>query len=97
MTARHCKTAATGDGFEPMPARSPVLDLVGPLWGERRGPRRPLYGLLVESRHSKSRGTVHGGVLSTAVNLVLGYGTQAAEPDAGGLTGPRRCPPLPRT
>lgn len=71
--------------FARMPSRSPFLDAVGPLWVDLTEPLRPVYGLLVEQRHTNSRGTVHGGVLATLADLVLGYGTHAAEPQAAGL------------
>ena len=62
------------EGFVPVKRRSPFLDLVGPLW-VRPGPagEPPVYGLRVETRHTNARGNVHGGVLMTMADLVLGY------------------------
>lgn len=65
-------------GFAPVARRSPFLDLVGPLYADDADPRSPVYGLRIEQRHANSRGGVHGGVLMTVADLVLGYGTVAA-------------------
>lgn len=61
-----------------MARRSGFLDLIGPLYVEETDPRAPVYGLRVGEQHTNSRGSVHGGVLSTLTDVALGYGTLAA-------------------
>jgi acyl-coenzyme A thioesterase 13 len=53
---------------------SPFLDLIGPLW-TRTGEGGQEFGFVLEERHCNSRGTVHGGVLCTLVDVTLGYTT----------------------
>ncbi len=65
-------------GFHPITRRSGFLDLIGPLYVDDTDPRAPIYGLRVEEQHTNSRGSVHGGVLTTLTDVALGYGTLAA-------------------
>ena len=46
-------------------------DLVGPLW-VRRDAEADLYGFRVEVRHCNARGSIHGGMLMTFADQVLG-------------------------
>ena len=58
--------------FRPLFRRSPVLDLIGPLYC--RGESVELIiGLRVEAKHCNARGTVHGGILATLADVALGY------------------------
>lgn len=63
-------------GFVPVARRSPFLDLIGPLW-VRPGSKdtAPTYGLRIRDQHTNARGTAHGGMLMTIVDIVLGYTT----------------------
>ena len=60
--------------FSPLPRSSPFLDMVGPLQCRLTGAGLEL-GLRVETRHTNSRGLVHGGLLATLADLTLGYNT----------------------
>jgi acyl-coenzyme A thioesterase 13 len=64
--------------FRIVPRRSGFLDLIGPLHVDDTNPRAPVYGLRVGDQHANSRGSVHGGVLTTLTDVALGYGTLAA-------------------
>lgn len=66
-------------GFRPITRRSGFLDLIGPLHVDDTDPRAPVYGLRIGEQHTNSRGSVHGGVLSTLTDVALGYGTLAAD------------------
>lgn len=70
--------AAPPPAFHPVARRSGFLDLVGPLYVDDTDPRAPVYGLLIEEKHTNSRGGVHGGVLTTLADVALGYGALAA-------------------
>ena len=59
--------------FQIMSRSSPYIDMVGPLYYKLTE-----EGLQVafraEEKHCNSRGFVHGGMLSTAADIALGYG-----------------------
>lgn len=58
--------------FRPLFRKSPVLDLIGPLYCCGEGVDL-VIGLLVEAKHCNARGTVHGGILATLADVALGY------------------------
>jgi len=58
--------------FRPLFRRSPVLDLIGPLYCRGEG-LDLIIGLRVETKHCNARGTVHGGILATLADVALGY------------------------
>lgn len=58
--------------FRPLSRKSPVLDLIGPLYCRGEGVDL-VIGLLVEAKHCNARGTVHGGILATLADVALGY------------------------
>ena len=61
---------------------SPFNALVGPLY-ERRDGDGVSIGLLIEEKHTNSRGICHGGVLATLADLALGYAMLAKAGDQG--------------
>jgi len=63
---------AVPTGFKPLKRQSPFNQLIGPLYTKGEGVER-VIGLLAESKHCNSRGTVHGGLLATLADLALGY------------------------
>lgn len=67
-------SAPVPDGFTRVQRRSPFLDLMGALY-VRDDDGQPVYGLRIVSGHANNRGGVHGGVLMTIADLVLGYTT----------------------
>jgi acyl-coenzyme A thioesterase 13 len=58
--------------FRPLSRKSPVLDLIGPVYCRGEGVDL-VIGLLVEAKHCNARGTVHGGILATLADVALGY------------------------
>lgn len=58
--------------FRPLFRKSPVLDLIGPLYCRGEGVDL-VIGLRVEAKHCNARGTVHGGILATLADVALGY------------------------
>lgn len=78
--------AAIPSGFMPFSSQAGALEALGNFFA------RPItggfqVGLLVTSRHTNSRGTLHGGVLATLSDIGLGYAIAAAhEPPLKGVT-----------
>ncbi len=64
-------------GFTRVKRRSPFLDLIGALHLREDG-GQPVYGLRILPAHANNRGGVHGGLLMTIADLVLGYTTAFA-------------------
>jgi len=58
--------------FRPLFRRSPVLELIGPLYCRGEGDDL-VVGLRVEAKHCNARGTAHGGILATLADVALGY------------------------
>ena len=64
-------------GYRALPRPSPFNALVGPLYGRRPRVGEMSIGLLIEEKHTNSRGICHGGVLATLADLSLGYAMHA--------------------
>lgn len=74
--------AAIPEGYRRIEQLSPFNALVGPLY-ERRDREKVSIGLLIEHKHTNSRGICHGGVLATLADLALGYAMLAKSGDKG--------------
>lgn len=61
------------DGFEPLTAPGPFLELVGPLHARDDG----VVGVRIEERHLNRGGTVMGGFLATLVDAAFGRAVRA--------------------
>jgi acyl-coenzyme A thioesterase 13 len=72
------------EGFRAIPRLSPFNSLVGPLYERRQGDEVSI-GLLIEEKHSNSRGICHGGLLATVADLSLGYAMVAKTGGRGGF------------
>ena len=59
-------------GFGPMFRSSPLLDALGSFCNNGVGTSLEV-GFLVTERHTNSRGSVHGGVLTTLADVGMGY------------------------
>ena len=70
------------DAFRRIERLSPFNALVGPLY-ERRDGENVSIGLVIEKKHTNSRGICHGGVLATLADLALGYAMLAKSGDGG--------------
>jgi uncharacterized protein (TIGR00369 family) len=62
-------------GWKQRSGQGPFTQQVGPVWVKREaeGPCGSAYALLAEERHTNSRGVVHGGMLMTLADHVLGW------------------------
>ena len=72
-------------GFKALERMSPWNSLVGPLYARRRRGKELSIGLLVETKHTNSRGICHGGVLATLADLSLGYAMHVKTAGKGGF------------
>jgi acyl-coenzyme A thioesterase 13 len=59
-------------GFGPLFRSSPLLDSIGGFYSRGTGPDLEI-GLLVDVRHTNSRGRLHGGVAATLADSGVGY------------------------
>ena len=74
------------EGFQPLFRTSPVLELIGPLYGRGKGADL-VVGLRVEPKHCNARGTIHGGILATLADVAIGYALAfSADPPIGAVT-----------
>ena len=74
------------EGFRPLFRTSPVLDLIGPLYGRGEG-KDLVVGLRVEAKHCNARGTIHGGIMATLADVALGYALAfATDPPTAAVT-----------
>src|SRR5690349_5185272 len=69
-------------GFRKLEGLSPFNALVGPLYEKRDG-EAVSVGVVIEQKHTNSRGICHGGVLATIADLALGYAMLAKSGDKG--------------
>ena len=62
-------------GWKQRSGQGPFTVTVGPIWVKREkdGADGSAYALLAEERHTNSRGVVHGGMLMTLADHVLGW------------------------
>src|SRR5687767_3622038 len=70
------------EGFNRIERLSPFNAMVGPLY-ERRDGDAVSIGLMIEDKHTNSRGICHGGALATLADLALGYAMLAKSGDSG--------------
>ena len=70
------------EAFRKIERLSPFNALIGPLY-ERRLGENVSIGLVIEDKHTNSRGICHGGVLATLADLALGYAMLAKSGDKG--------------
>jgi len=74
--------ARVPEGFVPFEPQGPFLEHVGPVLArDDEDGGGPVFGLLVEERHTNHRGTVQGGLLSTFVDFALGRAIEADADD----------------
>src|SRR3546814_19268251 len=60
-------------GWKQRHGQGPFTQLVGPIFARREADGTSAYGLLAEERHTNSRGVVHGGMLMTFADHMLGW------------------------
>jgi uncharacterized protein (TIGR00369 family) len=60
-------------GFEPYPAVSPFMALLGPIYAFKEDGHGITIGLVALERHLNHQGIVHGGVAATLADNAMGY------------------------
>lgn len=60
-------------GFEPYPAISPFMALLGPMYAHKEGDHNITVGLFVQEHHLNHQEIVHGGVAATLADNAMGY------------------------
>jgi acyl-coenzyme A thioesterase 13 len=75
----------TPEGFVPLFRTSPLLDALGPFFCR---PRKSTFviGLRIAAKHANARGSAHGGLLLTLVDIALGYTASASSDPPLALT-----------
>jgi acyl-coenzyme A thioesterase 13 len=66
-------------GFEPLFRTSPFLETAGPFFYRRDPDGSFVVGLRIEEKHANARGTAHGGLLMTLLDIALGYRAALSE------------------
>jgi uncharacterized protein (TIGR00369 family) len=73
-------------GFEPLFRTSPFLDLLGPFFHRKKADGTFVVGLRVLPKHANARGTAHGGLLMTLLDIAIGYRTSLSQEPPAALT-----------
>jgi acyl-coenzyme A thioesterase 13 len=66
-------------GFEPLFRTSPFLETVGPFFYRKEPDGGFVIGLRIAEKHANARGTAHGGLLMTLLDIALGYRSALSE------------------
>jgi uncharacterized protein (TIGR00369 family) len=73
-------------GFRPLSRRSPMIDIIGPVYSRGAG-KDLVLGLRAEEKHCNGRGSVHGGALATIADIALGYAlSYSTDPPTNAVT-----------
>jgi acyl-coenzyme A thioesterase 13 len=73
-------------GFEPLFRTSPFLETVGPFFHRKTADGGFVIGLRIAEKHANARGTAHGGLLMTLLDITLGYRAALSESPPANLT-----------
>ena len=73
-------------GFEPLFRTSPFLDLLGPFFHRKESDGTFVVGLRVLPKHANARGTAHGGLLMTLLDIAIGYRTSLSQDPPAAIT-----------
>jgi uncharacterized protein (TIGR00369 family) len=60
-------------GFEPYPAISPFMALLGPLWARQETDGGISIGLWIRNHHLNQQQAVHGGMTASLADNAMGY------------------------
>lgn len=71
------------EGFEPYPAISPFMALLGPLWARQEIGGGISVGLWIQNHHLNHQQAVHGGMVASLADNAMGY--QAAHVSEGSV------------
>src|SRR5262245_17031760 len=73
-------------GFALLFRTSPFLETVGPFFHRKEPDGGFVIGLRILPKHANSRGSAHGGLLMTLLDIALGYTTGLSQDPPAGLT-----------
>jgi acyl-coenzyme A thioesterase 13 len=73
-------------GFEPLFRTSPFLETVGPLFYRKEPDGSFVVGLRILPKHTNARGSAHGGLLLTLLDVALGYRAAFSQDPPAALT-----------
>src|SRR6266480_2219138 len=73
-------------GFEPLFRTSPFLETVGPLFYRKERDGSFVVGLRILPKHTNARGSAHGGLLLTLLDVALGYRAAFSQDPPAALT-----------
>ena len=73
-------------GFEPLFRTSPFLETTGPYFYRKTADGKLIVGLRVLPKHANARGSAHGGLLMTLLDIALGYNSGFSENPPAKLT-----------
>jgi acyl-coenzyme A thioesterase 13 len=73
-------------GFEPLFRSSPFLETVGPFFYRKEPDGTFVVGIRVLPKHANARGSAHGGLLLTLVDVALGYRAAFSQDPPAALT-----------
>ena len=77
------------EGFEPYPALSPFMTLLGPLWARQDDDGGISLGLWIQNHHLNHQQAVHGGMVASLADNAMGY--QAARASGGSVATVHLC------
>jgi len=73
-------------GFEPLFRSSPFLETIGPVFYRKAQDGSFVVGVRVLPKHANARGGAHGGLLTTLLDIALGYRAALSETPPANLT-----------
>ena len=73
-------------GFEPLFRTSPFLETTGPYFYRKTDDGKLVIGLRVLPKHANARGSAHGGLLMTLLDIALGYNSGFSQNPPAKLT-----------
>jgi len=73
-------------GFEPLFRTSPFLETTGPFFYRKEPQGGFVIGLRVLEKHANARGSAHGGLLMTLLDVALGYSSGYSQDPPAKLT-----------
>jgi acyl-coenzyme A thioesterase 13 len=78
-------------GFEPLFRSSPFLETVGPFFYRKESDGSFVVGVRVLPKHANARGSAHGGLLLTLIDIALGYRAAFSQRPPAALTTASLC------
>jgi acyl-coenzyme A thioesterase 13 len=73
-------------GFEPLFRTSPFLETTGPYFYRKKDDGSFIVGLRILGKHANARGSAHGGLLMTLLDVALGYSSGYGQDPPAKLT-----------